>query len=65
MLHSDDIKPDRKELEGDEPAPKLPRTLWNDAIAELPANETPGTELDASNTIQNGRSIQEEARQLR
>jgi LPXTG-motif cell wall-anchored protein len=65
MLHSDDIKPDRKELQGDEAAPKLPRTLWNDAIAELPANEMPGTELDASNTIQNGRSIQEEARQLR
>jgi hypothetical protein len=65
MLHSDHIKPDRKELQGDEPALTVTSTLRNPAMAEMPANEMPGTELDASNTIQNGRSIQEEARQLR
>jgi len=57
MLHSDDIKPDRKELQGDEPALQVTSTLWNDAMAELPANEMPGTELDASNGPQDGRSI--------
>jgi hypothetical protein len=49
MLHSDHVKPDRKELPGDELVAKY--TPWNASTAELPVNETVGAELDASTRI--------------
>jgi hypothetical protein len=48
MLHSDDFQPDLKEVPGDKSALKDKATLWNESMAEMPANEITGAELDAS-----------------
>jgi hypothetical protein len=55
MLHSEDVKPDRKELVGDKPVAKQKQTLWDESMVELPANETAGAELDASDGAGLGR----------
>ena len=49
MLHSAYIMPDSKELPGDGSAAQ--RTVCNGSMAEMPANEIAGTELDASNRV--------------
>lgn len=49
MLHSNHSRLDRKELPGDDSLAK--RTASNESIAEMPANEIAGTELDASKRV--------------
>lgn len=47
QLHSEDVKPVRKELQGDQPPEVLPGKGL--VVAELPANEIVGSEMEARN----------------
>jgi hypothetical protein len=46
QLHSEDVKPVRKELQGDQPPEELPGK--DVVVSELPANEIVGSEMEAA-----------------
>jgi hypothetical protein len=54
QLHSEDVKPVRKELQGDQPPGVLPEK--GVVVAELPANEIVGSEMEAAHELKSGRA---------